>query len=87
MVVLTKSFKIIGCDVLISATGVIPNTEFLTSQKSAIQSDSDGFIIVNDYMESSSPNIYAVGDCSLYQPSLRNTFHFFQMPLWSQVHK
>lgn len=107
-----------GCDVVISATGVQANhasfLDHLTQQKqqqppssdapaaapaaAALSLDKDGFILVNERMESSLPGIFAAGDCCTYRPaSLRETQnhlngvnglsppHFFQMRLWTQA--
>eukprot|EP01033_Poteriospumella_lacustris_P017331 gene17331-12388_t len=110
--------QIVGCDVVISATGVQANhasfLDHLTQQQqqppssdapaaaaaatAALSLDKDGFILVNERMESSLPGIFAAGDCCTYRPaSLRETHnhlngvaglsppHFFQMRLWTQA--
>ncbi len=47
-------------DMIIMSTGVRPSTSLL---KGIVDMDQRGFIIVNDRMQTSDPNIYAVGDC------------------------
>eukprot|EP01033_Poteriospumella_lacustris_P014226 gene14227-10169_t len=116
--IITTQGEIVGCDVVISATGVQANhasfLDHLTQQQqqppssdapaaaaaatAALSLDKDGFILVNERMESSLPGIFAAGDCCTYRPaSLRETHnhlngvaglsppHFFQMRLWTQA--
>jgi dihydrolipoamide dehydrogenase len=47
--------------VIVSA-GVVPNTAELVLDKVGVSPDENGFIVVNDRMQSSNPAIYAVGD-------------------------
>ena len=51
----------------------------------------DGAVLVNEYMETTVPDVFAAGDCCCYQPSSKSleenetSGHWFQMKLWSQV--
>ena len=47
---------------LLSATGRIPNTEALTPEAAGIRLDNRGFIEVDEYLETSVPGVYAMGD-------------------------
>jgi pyruvate/2-oxoglutarate dehydrogenase complex dihydrolipoamide dehydrogenase (E3) component len=47
---------------LLSATGRIPNTEALTPEAAGIRVDEHGFIEVDEYLETSVPGVYAMGD-------------------------
>jgi pyruvate/2-oxoglutarate dehydrogenase complex dihydrolipoamide dehydrogenase (E3) component len=47
---------------LLSATGRIPNTEALTPEAAGIRLNGHGFIEVDEFLETSVPGIYAVGD-------------------------
>jgi pyruvate/2-oxoglutarate dehydrogenase complex dihydrolipoamide dehydrogenase (E3) component len=47
---------------LLSAIGRIPNTEALTPEAAGIRTNDRGFIEVDEYLESSVPGIYAMGD-------------------------
>ena len=47
---------------LLLATGRRPNTDGLGLDKASVKTDERGFIGVNEYMETSNPNIYAAGD-------------------------
>jgi pyruvate/2-oxoglutarate dehydrogenase complex dihydrolipoamide dehydrogenase (E3) component len=47
---------------LLSATGRVPNTEALTLEAAGIRHDQRGFIEVDEYLETSVPGVYAMGD-------------------------
>ena len=47
---------------LLSAIGRVPNTEALTPGAAGIRLDDRGFIEVNEYLETSVPGVYAMGD-------------------------
>jgi pyruvate/2-oxoglutarate dehydrogenase complex dihydrolipoamide dehydrogenase (E3) component len=47
---------------LLSAIGRIPNTDALTPEAAGIRLDGRGFIEVDEYLETSVPGIYAMGD-------------------------
>jgi pyruvate/2-oxoglutarate dehydrogenase complex dihydrolipoamide dehydrogenase (E3) component len=47
---------------LLAAIGRIPNTEALNTQAADIRLDSRGFIEVDEYLETTAPGIYAMGD-------------------------
>jgi len=47
---------------LLSATGRIPNTEALTPEAAGIRLNDRGFIEVDEYLETSVPGVYAMGD-------------------------
>lgn len=54
---------IVGTDVLIAA-GRIPNTDDLGLQAAGIEVDARGYIVVNDRLETTASNVWAVGDCA-----------------------
>jgi pyruvate/2-oxoglutarate dehydrogenase complex dihydrolipoamide dehydrogenase (E3) component len=47
---------------LLSAIGRIPNTDALTPEAAGIALNDRGFIEVDEYLETSAPNVYAMGD-------------------------
>jgi pyruvate/2-oxoglutarate dehydrogenase complex dihydrolipoamide dehydrogenase (E3) component len=49
---------------LLLAVGRTPNTDMLNLQTSGLGTDKKGYIEVNDYLETSVPGIYALGDCN-----------------------
>ncbi|AXR61310.1 dihydrolipoyl dehydrogenase [Leptospira mayottensis] len=49
-------------EALLVATGIQPNTDFLNLSNTKIQTDANGYIIVNEYLETTSPEVYALGD-------------------------
>ncbi|XP_018318893.1 pyridine nucleotide-disulfide oxidoreductase domain-containing protein 1 [Agrilus planipennis] len=73
--------EVIPCDLIISATGVLPATNFELS--SDIKLSEDGGILVNEFMQSSVSNIYAAGDVCTANWQLAK--HWFQMKLWTQA--
>ncbi|XP_047430596.1 pyridine nucleotide-disulfide oxidoreductase domain-containing protein 1 isoform X2 [Mugil cephalus] len=68
--------KTFGCDLVVSATGVVPNTEpFLRGNAFAVADN--GGLRVDDHMRTSEPDVYAAGDVctACWEPS----------PLWQQM--
>ncbi len=54
----------ITADEILVATGRGSNTEILHPEKAGIEIDKRGWIIVNEYLETSQPNIWAFGDAN-----------------------
>ncbi|XP_030642426.1 pyridine nucleotide-disulfide oxidoreductase domain-containing protein 1 isoform X2 [Chanos chanos] len=68
--------KIYGCDFVVSATGVVPNTDvFLDGNNFELASDLG--LRVDEHMRTSEPDVYAAGDIctACWEPS----------PLWQQM--
>ncbi len=57
----TGKEEIIKCDVVLSATGVTPNTENIGLETLGIKTER-GLINVDDYYQTNVPGIYAIGD-------------------------
>jgi NADPH-dependent 2,4-dienoyl-CoA reductase/sulfur reductase-like enzyme/rhodanese-related sulfurtransferase len=49
------------CELAVLAIGVVPNVEL--AQAAGLEIGATGGIVVNEFMQSSDPDIYAVGDC------------------------
>ncbi len=49
-------------DEILVATGRAPNTDILHPEKGGIKTDAKGWIVINEYFETSQPNIWAFGD-------------------------
>jgi dihydrolipoamide dehydrogenase len=49
-------------DVVLVAIGVAPNTEGLGLEAAGVQTDKRGYIVVDEYLRTSAPGIYAIGD-------------------------
>ncbi|KAM9705305.1 pyridine nucleotide-disulfide oxidoreductase domain-containing protein 1 isoform 1-T2 [Menidia menidia] len=80
--VLLTNGRTVGCDLVVSATGVEPNTEpFLHGNKFCLAAD--GGLQVDDHMRTSEPDVFAAGDvCSAcWEPSAL----WQQMRLWTQA--
>ncbi|MEA3498655.1 MAG: dihydrolipoyl dehydrogenase [Campylobacterota bacterium] len=60
---LKDSEEIIESEFVLSAVGRIPNIESLTLENAKVEEDSNGFIKVDQYFQTSQKNIYAIGDC------------------------
>ena len=52
-----------GSDLLV-AVGRIPNTQGLELEKAGVQADDRGYIRVNERLQTSSPGIWAMGECA-----------------------
>lgn len=74
--------KIYGCDFIVSATGVIPNSSVFSRNDRLVLAD-DGGIKVNWKMETSIPDVFAAGD--VCTASWEQAIHWFQMRLWTQA--
>ena len=57
------SSRLKGTDLLI-ATGRIPNTRDIGLERLGVQVDERGYIKVNEKLETTAPNVWAVGDCA-----------------------
>lgn len=60
--VLLNSGKKLDADVVILAMGYIPNIKL--AEKAGLKICDEGFICVDEYMRTSNPDIFAVGDCA-----------------------
>ncbi|MFV0381550.1 MAG: FAD-dependent oxidoreductase [Breznakia sp.] len=68
-------------DLIISAIGSIPNTEFLSS----VDKLENGAVLVRDTMQTSDPFIYAAGDCSVMKSAITQTYRY--APLGTNANK
>ncbi|KAM6895941.1 pyridine nucleotide-disulfide oxidoreductase domain-containing protein 1 isoform 1-T1 [Lycodopsis pacificus] len=74
--------KTFGCDFVVSATGVVPNTEpFLHGNNFALADD--GGLQVDDHMMTSEPDVYAAGD--VCTACWEHSALWQQMRLWTQA--
>jgi pyruvate/2-oxoglutarate dehydrogenase complex dihydrolipoamide dehydrogenase (E3) component len=55
--------KIDGSDILV-ATGRIPNTADIGLDKAGVELDARGFVRVNERLETSAPDVWAIGECA-----------------------
>jgi mycothione reductase len=53
---------VIVADEMLIASGRGPNTDILHPERAGIKTDEKGWIIVNEYLETSQPNVWAFGD-------------------------
>ena len=74
--------KVIKCDLVVSATGVIPNGNTIKIVDLVL--DNDNAIVINDQMETNLKNVYAAGDVSSCS-GWNHSPLWFQMRLWTQA--
>jgi pyruvate/2-oxoglutarate dehydrogenase complex dihydrolipoamide dehydrogenase (E3) component len=55
--------KIDGSDILVAA-GRIPNTEGIGLHEAGVELDTRGYVRVNDRLETTAPDVWAMGDCA-----------------------
>ncbi|BDS11758.1 dihydrolipoyl dehydrogenase [Aureispira anguillae] len=58
----TGKEEVIECDVVLSAVGVVPNTENIGLESLGIKTNKHGFIEVDDFYQTNVAGIYAIGD-------------------------
>ena len=63
LVATTNHGDAIETDQILSAMGRLPNTAGLGLEKIGVELSDRGAVVVNEYLESSVPGIYALGDC------------------------
>ncbi len=56
-----KQHTVVG-DTLLLATGRVPNTDILNVKMTGVEANERGFIKVNEYLETTVPGIWAIGD-------------------------
>ncbi|KAJ8680906.1 hypothetical protein QAD02_016693 [Eretmocerus hayati] len=76
--------KVVGCDLIVSATGVIPNSD-LSGLEDLARNDVDGGYKVDWKLETSEKDIFAAGDACSADWDIAK--HWFQMRLWTQAHQ
>jgi mycothione reductase len=54
----------ITVDEILVATGRAPNTDILHPERAGIKTDIQGWVLVNEYLETSQPNVWAFGDAN-----------------------
>ena len=63
LVATTNHGDVLETDQILSAMGRLPNTAGLGLEKIGVELSDRGAVVVNEYLESSVPGIYALGDC------------------------
>ena len=76
--------KIYGCDIVVSATGVIPNGDLISPALFA-RDPVDGGIVVDDNLRTSAMDVFAAGDVCHAKWEVDPPRHWFQMRLWTQA--
>lgn len=58
----TGKEEVLDCDVVLSAVGVVPNTQNIGLETLGIKTDKNGFIEVDDFYQTNIKGVYAIGD-------------------------
>jgi pyruvate/2-oxoglutarate dehydrogenase complex dihydrolipoamide dehydrogenase (E3) component len=56
--------KKLGASDILAATGRTPNTDRLAAEKGGVQLDQRGYIRVNERLETTAPDVWAMGECA-----------------------
>lgn len=73
----------LGVDLVVSATGVVPNVQAFARGNPTLRLHEDGGILVDEHMRSSVAGVFAAGDaCTADWAQAK---HWFQMRLWTQA--
>ncbi|MBU9711883.1 nitrite reductase large subunit NirB [Evansella tamaricis] len=75
--VLFKDGKVVKADLVVMAVGIKPNVD--VAKASGIETNRG--IIVDDYMKTSAPNVYSLGECAEH----REMVYGLVAPLWEQA--
>ena len=75
--------RVLDADLVILSTGLTPNTEL--AAQAGLELTPEGFIIVDDSMRSSDPDIFSGGDCVVIRNQI--TGRPFWLPLGSQSNR
>jgi dihydrolipoamide dehydrogenase len=67
--------KVIEAEEILIAAGRGPNTDILHPERGGIETDREGWIIVNDYLETSQQNVWAFGDANGKYPFKHKANH------------
>lgn len=83
---ITGDSKILEADTLLMATGIRPNSDNLGLENTAVKVDSRGYIEVDEYLQTSVPGVYAMGDV-IGRYFFRHTVNFegeYLLEQWKQ---
>lgn len=81
----TKERSEVTGDTLLVATGRVPNTDLLNLEVTGVKTDDKGFIKVNEYLETDSQGIFALGDVVGRYLYKHNANHEAQYAYWNLV--
>ena len=72
-----------SCSLFISATGVTPNTSFVSSSSLALHPSDGGIVTSASSLRTSAPDVFAAGDCT--HTVYPHSPHYLQHRLWQQA--
>ena len=71
---------------LLLALGRLPNTHDLGLQEARISADLNGYIIVDDYLKTSAPGVWAIGECNGRSAFTHSAFNDYQIVAANVLH-
>lgn len=81
-----EAINVITEEILV-ASGRGPNTDILHPEKGGIKTDEHGWIVVNEYLETSQPNVWALGDADGRYPFKHVANYESQVVFFNAVQK
>jgi len=81
-----KTIEIVAEEILV-ASGRGPNTDILHPEKGGIKTDAGGWIVVNEYLETSQPSVWALGDADGKYPFKHKANYEAQVVYYNAVLK
>ena len=81
---------VIEAEALLVATGVVPQTDDLGLEHTAIKQTAEGFIEVDDHLGTAVPGVYALGDCVgryLFRHSVNFEAEYLMHTVFERPHK
>ncbi len=73
-----------AADEILLAVGRQSNADLLKPEKTGVQTDKDGWIVVNEYLETTKPNIWALGD-AIGKHMFRHTANYESDAVWHAI--
>lgn len=58
------STEVVAADLLLVATGRVPNADLLNLPATGVEVDADGYVVVDEEQRTTAPNVWALGDVS-----------------------
>jgi len=76
---------IITAEEILIAAGRGPNTDILHPERARIRTDENGWIVVDEYLETSQPNVWAFGDANGVYPFKHKANHEAELVYYNAV--
>jgi dihydrolipoamide dehydrogenase len=77
----TGAPTIVACDEILLAAGRVSNADTLHPERGGVEIDKNGWIVVDEYLRTSRPNVWALGD-ALGRHMFRHTANYESSVVW-----